>query len=62
MDAIPSAPQMPVELFAILIKFVTLPDILCKIACLNKSIRQLVREENYTLFKHFLQLFSINRW
>lgn len=62
MDVKYSSPKLPIELFAILIKFVTLRDVLVKIMWLNREVRDLVREENYTLFKHFLRLFSMNRW
>lgn len=53
---------MDPEIFATIIKYVCIQDVLTKIMLLNKQINEIVRSENYTLFKHFLQLFCLDRW
>ena len=52
---------MDPDIFAVVIKFVCIRDVLTKIRWLNKQINQIVCSENYTLYKHFLQLFCLNR-
>jgi len=36
-------------------------EIICKLMLLSKRIRQLLREENYFLFKRFLAVFSLHK-
>ena len=62
MDVKSSCAKLPPDLFAVLIKYISLHDILSKILWLNREIHDVVRSENYTLFKHFVKLFCINRW
>ena len=49
------------DIFAVLIKFLSLKEIFQKILCLDRETRQVVCSENYILIKKFLQLFCINR-
>jgi hypothetical protein len=42
-------------------KFMELKDIVVKLMCLNKAIRQEIKGENYLLFKKFIQYFTLNK-
>ena len=50
---------LDVEIFVIIIKYMSLKDIFLYMLCLNKQIRELILTENYLLFKKFIKHFSI---
>ncbi len=52
--------RFPDECFTIMLKYLTLTDIMLKIMPLSKSVREQVITENYILFKHFLRYFNLN--
>lgn len=49
------------EFFLIIIKYVDLKDVLLKFMRLNWSIRNLIKSDNYNLYKKFLKLFCLNK-
>ena len=48
-------------MFLVIIKYVDLKDVILKFMCLSWSIRNLIKSDNYTLYKKFLKLFSLNK-
>ena len=45
------------EIFLIIIKYVDLKDVILKFMRLSWSIRNLIKSDNYTLYKKFLKMF-----
>lgn len=45
----------------IIIKYVDLKDVILKFMRLSWSIRDLIKSDNYTLYKKFLKLFCLNK-
>ena len=50
----------PVACIPILLKYLELSEILKHIIVLNKKFRELTKQENYLLFKHFLKHFNLH--
>jgi hypothetical protein len=44
----------------VVLRYLTLKEIIVKVLPLNKTVNQFVKDENYLLFKKFLALFSLN--
>ena len=55
----PSSP-FPTSCLVIVLKYSSLMDIINKLMCLNRNVRERVGQENYILFKHFLHLFNLH--
>lgn len=53
------APTLPDEVFVLLLKFLGVNDVMGKIVVLSKRTKELVRSENYIMFKHFLRNFNL---
>lgn len=49
------------EIFLIIIKYVDLKDVILKFMRLSWSIRNLIKSDNYTLYKKFLKFFNLNK-
>jgi len=49
------------EIFLIIIKYVDLKDVILKFMRLSWSIRNLIKSDNYTLYKKFLKMFCLNK-
>lgn len=47
--------MLDLELYAIIIKYMDLKEVLTKMVLLNKQVRQHVMLENYTIFKKFIR-------
>lgn len=48
------------EVFPVIIKYLEVKDILCKLMLLSKEVRNQVMGENYLIFKKFLRLFRLS--
>lgn len=51
--------ELPICFYVYLIKYLDYSDVLIKLTLLNKKLSNLVRSENYILYKHFLRTFNI---
>ena len=45
----------------VVVKYISLSDIILKFMRLSKSIRELIMSDNYMLYKKFLKLFCLNK-
>lgn len=52
--------QFPDECYPILLKYLDLDDIMRKMIVLNKRTRELILQENYIIFKHFIRYFNLH--
>lgn len=52
--------SLDLEIFSTLIKYMELKDIICKMMCLSRDVRQQVMTENYIIFKKFIRQFCLN--
>lgn len=48
-------------MFLVIIKYADLKDVILKFMRLSWSIRNLIKSDNYTLYKKFLKLFCLNK-
>jgi hypothetical protein len=49
------AAKLDLEIFSVLIKYMELKDIICKMMSLSRNVRQQVMTENYIIFKKFIR-------
>ena len=52
---------LPSFVYVEIIQFCPLQEILCKYMLLSKKIRQVIKGENYYLFKKFLSIFTLHK-
>ena len=52
--------NLPFNIHSIILKYLDLQTIISKMLSLSKTYNKFIREENYTIYKKFLQLFCIN--
>lgn len=52
---VPVAAKLDLEIFSVLIKYMELKDIICKMMSLSRNVRQQVMTENYIIFKKFIR-------
>lgn len=52
--------KIDLEIFSILIKYMELKDIICKLMSLSRNVREQVMTDNYIMFKKFIRQFSLN--
>ena len=53
--------KLTYDIIKVILNYVDLQDILLKFLRISKSINKFVKQENYLLYKKFLQLFCINQ-
>lgn len=60
MEALEQKNAFPLNLFAIVLKYVDLPDVMKSFTRLSRVSRELILSENYIIYKHFLRTFNLN--
>ena len=56
-----SRPQLPPSVFVVIMKYMSLGDLMKSIMLLNKEIRDAVITQNYILFKQLLRFFNMHK-
>ena len=52
--------KLTYDIIKVILNYVELQDLLLKFLRVSKSMNKFVKQENYLLYKKFLQLFCIN--